>query len=97
MSDRELNLAIHQEVEGWVGHVNPNRDYCNDPAWCVRMMERHKIGVSYWQDHMSKVWEWWAECGEVESTDYMEVSDLSLTRAVALVVLQLHRKEKANE
>jgi hypothetical protein len=61
------------------------------------MMERHKIGVSYWQDHMSKVWEWWAECGEVESTDYMEVSDLSLTRAVALVVLQLHRKEKANE
>lgn len=118
MSDRELNLAIHQEVEGWhwdqwfkdyrrcrvtddcsYEEVHPMRhgvvpDYCNDPAWCVRMMEKHKIGTSYWRDPISKVWEWWAECGEEDSKDYMEICDSSLTRAVALAVLRLCREGK---
>lgn len=91
MSDREINEAIFQEIE--TDDVRTT-DYCNDPVWCVRMMEKHKIGTSYWRDPISKVWEWWAERGEVESTEYMEVGDLSLTRAVALAVLQLHREGK---
>lgn len=87
MSDHELNLAIHQEVEGWVGHVNPNRDYCNDPAWCVWKIEEHKLGVLWRWD------KWWVQRRDGDKL-VSKPYDFSLTRAVALAVLRLHREGK---
>ena len=91
MSDRELNLAIHQEVEGWVGHVNPNRDYCNDPVWCVQMMEKHGLSPKprYEGTTGRYLVEW-----KVWQSDRPVASGSSLTRAVAIAVLQLTREGK---
>lgn len=94
MSNAELNLAIHTEVEGFqwvVGYVAEYGDppcipdYCRDPAWCVRMIEKHKVNV-------------YSQASWFEITRYAdELSrDASLPRAVALAVLMLTRQTKAD-
>lgn len=90
MTDSELNLAIHQEVEGWqeaewcdfrLMRRDAVPDYCNDPVWCVRMMEKHNLQT--FRD--SDAWE------IVDGEEILGRAP-SITRAVALAVLELHRR-----
>lgn len=112
MTDSELNLAIHQEVEGYRWVACPGNDtcwdngkgyafsmgsvpnYCDNPVWCVRMMEEYKVNLNWSKCYRMDEWKWFAEHGEPGTESYIEVSDPSLTRAVALVVLQLTREGK---
>lgn len=105
MTDAELNLAIHTEVELWepyntmpdgtVLYVNPDKnlgyqpmgiDYCHDRAWCNAKQEKHKLEPMW---HIG--WTWrvylWNHPGECVG------NDSSLCRAIALAVLELHRRK----
>lgn len=111
MTDHEINLAVHQEVEGWqpvcgtayewVRHVGgkwermshePVPDYCHDAAWCVAMMEKHGMSLSPSGIATAK----WSVSKYDETLKHpVQVYDSSLTRAVALAVLQLTREGKS--
>lgn len=108
MKDRELNLAIHQEVEMWhwdqwfkdyrrcrteddcsYEEVHPMRggqvpDYCHDAVWCLRMMEKHKLIVDCYSEPPVTI-----NTGRGKL-----IRDPSLTRAVALAVMAIHREGK---
>lgn len=113
MTDNDLNLAIHQEVEGWRWCAKPGShimwervsgmvslsemtepritDYCNDPVWCVQMMEKHGLSPKprYEGTTGRYLVEW-----KVWQSDRPVASGSSLTRAVAIAVLQLTREGK---
>ena len=90
MSDKELNIAIYWEVND-DSKIPYGHDFVNDPAWCVAMMEKHRLGLDY------QAVEW--AVGYAEDPEnpgfYLTARDESLTHAVALAVLELTRRKQA--
>lgn len=104
MSDADLNLACHTEVEGWEREIKWWRksirkgyhtttmkvpDYCHDPAWCVAMQEKYKFHPEW----LPLVKTWLIRACTEKGVLGRTLSEGKLfTRAVALAVLALHRE-----
>lgn len=91
MTDKQLNLAIHTEVEGYNREpilFNTLPDYCHNSEWCVAMIEEHKFILTHRAGH-GVLWAVYEKYG----SDALVVDQESLTRAVALAVLEITRRK----
>lgn len=97
MTDKQLNLAIHTEVEGYNREpilFNTLPDYCHNSEWCVQMIEKHRLGLLPHNDYPGRGFLWEAYYGTPDpyGGGRPHVEDPCLTRAVALAVLEITRR-----